>query len=134
MHSDLVPKLPLGTPAANSHLAQAPSKRGFKDWFPNRSLGTREPIGVSFVLFLGLIPFEGVPMKMVVAPAAAVLLAGLAQVVLAEPPGKERGKELAALEQKMLGAWKGRVGCDGRLVFRADGTYELTEYGPAPIR
>jgi len=73
-------------------------------------------------------------MKMVVAPAAAVLLAGLAQVVLAEPPGKERGKELAALEQKMLGAWKGRVGCDGRLVFRADGTYELTEYGPAPIR
>ena len=75
---------------------------------------------------------EGVPMKMVVAPAAAVLSAGLAQVVLAEPPGKERGKELAALEQKMLGAWKGRVGCDGRLVFRADGTYELTEYGPAP--
>ena len=54
-------------------------------------------------------------MKMVVAPAAAVLSAGLAQVVLAEPPGKERGKELAALEQKMLGAWKGRVGCDGQL-------------------
>jgi hypothetical protein len=48
------------------------------------------------------------------------------------PSGKERGKELAALEKKMLGIWKGRGGCDGRLVFRADGTYELTEYGPAP--
>ncbi len=31
----------------------------------------------------------------------------------------------------MLGVWKGRTTCDGRLVFRADGTYELTEYGPA---
>jgi hypothetical protein len=39
-------------------------------------------------------------------------------------------KELAALEQKMLGVWKGRIGCDGHLVFRADGTYELTGYGP----
>jgi hypothetical protein len=53
---------------------------------------------------------------------------GLAQVVLAEPPEKE----LATLEKKMLGVWKGRSGCDGRLVFRADGTYELTDYGPAP--
>src|SRR5260370_12493092 len=53
---------------------------------------------------------------------------GLAQVVLAEPSEKE----LAALEKKMLGVWKGRGGCDGRFVFRADGTYELTEYGPAP--
>jgi hypothetical protein len=41
-------------------------------------------------------------------------------------------KELRALEQKLLGAWKGQIGCDGRLLFRADGTYELTEYGPAP--
>ncbi len=70
-------------------------------------------------------------MKMDVVPAAAVLLVGLAHVVWAEPPGKERGKELAALEQKMLGAWKGQTTCDGRLVFRADGTYELTAYGPA---
>ena len=67
-------------------------------------------------------------MKMVVVPAAAVLLVGLAQMVLAEPPGKER----AALEQKMLGSWKGQTTCDGRLLFRADGTYQLTEYGPAP--
>ena len=66
-------------------------------------------------------------MKIVIVPAAAVLLVGLAQMVLAEPPGKER----AALEQKMLGSWKGQTTCDGRLLFRADGTYQLTEYGPA---
>jgi hypothetical protein len=52
---------------------------------------------------------------------------GLAQVVLVEPSEKE----LAALEKKVHGVWKGRGGCDGRLVFRADGTYELKEYGPA---
>ena len=66
-------------------------------------------------------------MKMVIVPAAAVLLVGLAHVVLAEPPGKE----LAVLEKKMLGAWKGQTGCDGYFLFRADRTYELTEYGPA---
>ena len=69
-------------------------------------------------------------MKRVIVPAAAVLLVGLAQGVLAEPPEDERGKELTALEQKMLGVWKSRGGCDGHFVFRADGTYELTEYGP----
>ena len=67
-------------------------------------------------------------MRMVIVLAAAVLLVGLAQVVLAEPPGKE----LAVLEKKMLGAWKGQTGCDGNFRFRAGGTYELTEYGPAP--
>jgi hypothetical protein len=41
-------------------------------------------------------------------------------------------KERAALEQKLVGEWKGRIGCDGRFLFRANGTYELTEYGPAP--
>jgi hypothetical protein len=68
-----------------------------------------------------------VRMKIVIVPAAAVLLVGLAQMVSADPPGKE----LAALEQKMLGTWKGQTTCDGRLVFRVDGTYQLTEYGPA---
>jgi hypothetical protein len=47
------------------------------------------------------------------------------------PPVKERANELAALENKLLGKWKGQGGCDGRFVFRADGTYELTRYGPA---
>jgi hypothetical protein len=69
-----------------------------------------------------------IPMKVVIVPAAALLLVGLAQMVLTEPPEKE----LAALEQKMLGAWKGQTGCDGNFRFRAGGTYELTEYGPAP--
>jgi len=67
-------------------------------------------------------------MKMVIVPAAAVLLVGLAQALLAERPGKE----LAVLEKKLLGAWKGQTGCDGNLLFQADGTYELTEYGPVP--
>src|SRR5262249_56188474 len=65
-------------------------------------------------------------MKMVIVPAAAVLLVGLAQAVLAERPEKE----LAVLEKKMLGAWKGQTGGDGNFLFRVDGTYELTEYGP----
>jgi hypothetical protein len=69
-------------------------------------------------------------MKMMILPSAAVLLVGLAQMVLAEPPGKVRRQELAALEQKMVGAWRGQGPCDGRFLFRADGTYALTEYGP----
>ena len=71
-------------------------------------------------------------MKMVIVLAAAVLLVGLVQVVLAEPPGNARGKELPALEQKLLGTWKSQTGCAGNFLFRADGTYELTGYGPAP--
>jgi hypothetical protein len=64
--------------------------------------------------------------------AAAVLLAGLVHVVLAETPGNLTEKDRAALQQKMLGAWKGQTGCAGSFRFRADGTYELTEFGPAP--
>jgi hypothetical protein len=48
-------------------------------------------------------------MKMVIVPAAAVLLVGFAQVVLAEPPGKA----LAVLEKKMLGAGRARRGATG---------------------
>jgi hypothetical protein len=69
-------------------------------------------------------------MKLVIVPAAAVLWVGLTQLVLAVPAGKAREKRPAALEQKMVGVWKGQGGCDGRLVFRANGTYELTGYGP----
>ena len=71
-------------------------------------------------------------MKTVIVLAAGIVLVGLAQGVLAEAPGNARGKELAALEQKLLGAWKGQTGCDGSFLFRPDGTYELTGYGPAP--
>ena len=70
-------------------------------------------------------------MKRRIAAAASMLLVTLAQVVSAGPPGKERGKELA-LEQKMVGAWEGQTGCAGNFLFRADGTYELKGYGPAP--
>ena len=69
-------------------------------------------------------------MKKITVPLAAVLLVSLVQVALGGPPGKERGKELAALEQKLVGAWKGQNGCAGNFLFRADGTYEVEGYGP----
>ena len=69
-------------------------------------------------------------MKTITVPAAAALLVSLAQVVWGGPPGKERGKELEALEQKLVGAWKGQNGCAGNFLFRADGTYEVERYGP----
>jgi hypothetical protein len=66
-------------------------------------------------------------MKRTIPLAAVVLLVGLAQAVAGEQTGKGR----AALEQNLIGVWQGRTTCDGRLVFRADGSYELREYGPA---
>jgi hypothetical protein len=69
-------------------------------------------------------------MKPLIFPAAAVLLIGLVQVLLAEPPAKGPGKELVALERIMLGAWRGQEGCSGRYLFNEDGTYELTGFGP----
>jgi hypothetical protein len=99
-------------------------------------LGGEDKTGRRFVrLILGAdpVPLKERGMKRVIVPAAAVLLVVFAHVVFAQTPGKERGKELAALEQKLLGIWKGKTGCDGQFVFRADGTYELTEYGPAPF-
>jgi hypothetical protein len=72
-----------------------------------------------------------ISMKRVLVLAAVVLLVSLAQAASAGPPGTERGKELAALEQKLVGAWKGQGGCEGNLLFRADGTYNLTQFGPA---
>jgi hypothetical protein len=71
--------------------------------------------------------------------SAAPILTGIC-LFLAAPPraedktaavrlqGAKKGR--AALEQKLLGVWQGRIGCDGRLVIRADGTYALTEFGP----
>jgi hypothetical protein len=70
-------------------------------------------------------------MRVVIVLTAAVLLAGLVQVGSAGPSGKEPGQELATLEQKLLGTWEGSTPCDGSLVFREDGTYDLTGYGPA---
>jgi hypothetical protein len=46
-------------------------------------------------------------------------------------PADETKRQITALHQKVIGSWKGLGGCDGNFVFRADGTYELTGYGPA---
>jgi hypothetical protein len=65
-------------------------------------------------------------MKMVIGLA----IVGLAQLSMAAPAPLKREKPLTALEKKMVGTWKGRISCDGRLVFHANGTYELKDYGP----
>src|SRR5262245_26338686 len=64
---------------------------------------------------------------LLLAVAAFSLFAG--SHVLADPNAKVR----PALEQKIIGVWEGQTGCAGNFAFRADGTYELTNYGPAPI-
>jgi hypothetical protein len=53
-------------------------------------------------------------------------LVGPVHSISAEPPAKAR----PALEQLIVGKWKGGGGCDGNFIFRGDGTYELTEFGP----
>ena len=72
-------------------------------------------------------------MGMMAAPVLAGLCLSLAvPIPLVDKPAakaKDAKKELAALEQKLLGQWEGS-GCDGNLLFRADGTYTLTDYGP----
>lgn len=65
--------------------------------------------------------------------AISPLLTGIS-MLLAVPVPKadpDAGRQLTELEKKLLGAWNGRIGCDGRFVFRSDGTYALTDYGPA---
>ena len=64
--------------------------------------------------------------------SATALLVGLSHAVLAAPIGKERARDLAALEQKIIGTWEGQTGCAGNFIFHADGTYDLKGYGPAP--
>jgi hypothetical protein len=44
----------------------------------------------------------------------------------------EKPDAAKALERKLVGEWTGKTGCDGCFAFRADGTYALTGYGPAP--
>jgi hypothetical protein len=53
-----------------------------------------------------------------------------AQIVPAsQPAGPAKGGELAALEQKLLGTWRGRP-CDGDYTFNPDGTFELKNFTP----
>jgi hypothetical protein len=65
-------------------------------------------------------------MKTVVYLAMVGLLIGRASSVNAEPQAKAQ----PSLEQLLIGTWKGGGGCDGNYLFRGDGTYELTEFGP----
>ena len=44
-------------------------------------------------------------------------------------PVSAKGK-LAALEQKLVGAWIGHGGCVGNWVFQSDGTFHHADYGP----
>ena len=46
--------------------------------------------------------------------------------------GERTWQGARALEQKLVGNWKGQSPCGGRFIFRADGTYELKEYAPPP--
>ena len=41
----------------------------------------------------------------------------------------DKAKQRFPLEQKLLGEWQGGP-CQGNFVFHANGTYELTSYGP----
>jgi hypothetical protein len=50
-------------------------------------------------------------------------------VPASQPAGPAKGGEAAALEQKLLGDWKGPA-CGGDYTFNADGTFELQNYTP----
>ena len=68
-------------------------------------------------------------MKLVLA-VLAVLILGLSPVLAAD----KAENSAAALEQKLLGDWKGKSACQGDLTLKADGTFERTHCGPGGIR
>jgi hypothetical protein len=59
------------------------------------------------------------------AVAAAFFIVVSSTVPAADPP---KATDLAALEKKLVGTWIGKGGCDGRMVFQADGTYHVTHW------
>ena len=59
------------------------------------------------------------------AVAAAFFIVVSSTVPAADPP---KATDLVTLEKKLVGAWIGQGGCDGRMVFQADGTYHVTEW------
>jgi hypothetical protein len=71
-------------------------------------------------------------MKTAIVSLATVAMIGLTPFTLADTDGTNQVQRLTAFEQKLLGTWSGQTGCAGNFHFRADGTYELTGYGPAP--
>ncbi len=54
----------------------------------------------------------------------AILFFGVSTTLVAGDPTKSN--ELAALEKRLVGVWIGQGGCDGKMVFQADGTYHVT--------
>jgi hypothetical protein len=61
---------------------------------------------VRLVLVADPVALKRLAMKKVIVAAVAVLLVGLAGVVLAAPaPPTVRGKKLPALQRKMVGVW-----------------------------
>lgn len=63
--------------------------------------------------------------------AAIFLFATLLAATPAEPIAPVSSKEeLAALEQKLVGAWIGHGPCVGNSVFQSDGTFHRSGYGP----
>jgi hypothetical protein len=60
------------------------------------------------------------------AVAAAFFIVVSSTVPAADDPPK--GADLVALEKKLVGVWIGQGGCDGRMVFQADGTYHVTDW------
>jgi len=65
-------------------------------------------------------------MKTKWAAFAAILFVGVSTTLTAGDPAKSN--DLAALEKKLVGVWIGQGGCDGKMVFQADGTYHVTEW------
>ena len=65
-------------------------------------------------------------MKTKWAAFAAIFFVGVSSTLTAGDPAKSNN--LAALEKKLVGAWIGQGGCDGKMVFQADGTYHVTEW------
>jgi hypothetical protein len=59
------------------------------------------------------------------AVAAALFIVVSSTLPAADPP---KAADLVTLEKKLVGAWLGQGGCDGRMVFQADGTYHVTEW------
>ena len=64
-----------------------------------------------------------------IALLATVSLLAVCSAAAAEKPSDA----LRALEKKLHGTWDGNGPCVGKLLFKADGTYERRHYSPANI-
>ena len=58
------------------------------------------------------------------------LLIAFAPVPAERPPGAKLAKEVAALERKLHGQWRGQGACVGDITFHPDGKYERAKQGP----